>query len=69
METATTLINVAQFLITLTAIITAVVYIHQDLRSHVTELRNDIERQNKIIDKQSERTDKLYEMFIELLKK
>lgn len=62
MELTTTLLGILQFLILISAIVGSVVYIHKDIRAYVSELKNDI-------DTQAKRTDRLYEMFIDLLNK
>ncbi len=62
MELTTTLLETLQFLILISAIVCSIVYIHKDIRAYVSELKNDI-------DTQAKRNDRLYEMFVDLLKK
>jgi cell division protein FtsL len=61
-------LDIIQFVTILGTVIGAMIYMVTELRFFQKEIKEEIKIQNQHIDQQSQRTDKLYEMFIDLLK-
>lgn len=62
------MVNTIEFVTVLGAVIGSFIYIITELRSYQKEIKEDIKKHDEAFLEQTKRTDKLYEMFISLLK-
>jgi hypothetical protein len=57
-----------QFITLMTTFIGGFVFIHREIRQEIKEMKEDIKVQSARLDQQAARSDRLYEMFIDLVK-